>query len=101
MSQTNDTNDEPGGASETAGHVPGIPDVQDIPAGRERAEQAPGDIPAVDGAVRQLEKAAIAADRRTRPAPGHDQGTDEGAEVISLGKDSGAPEDAVRDVSEN
>lgn len=68
----------------------------------------PGGIPAVDGAVRQLEKAALAAEKRTKPAPGHDQGAEreggerEGGEVVSLGKDSGgAPEDAVADVAEN
>lgn len=63
----------------------------------------PGGIPAVDGAVRQLEKAALAADKRAVPAPGHDQGAErEGAEVVSLGKDSGgAPEDAVADAAEH
>ncbi len=62
----------------------------------------PGGIPAVDGAVRQLEKAALAADKRATPAPGHDQGAQRGAEVVSLGKDSGgAPEDAVADAVEH
>ena len=100
MAETNDTH-EPD-AEDSEGHVPGVPDVAEIPNTRERAEQAPGDIPTVDGAVRQLEKAALAADRWTRPAPGHDLGTDEGQEVVSLGKDpGGAPEDAVNDAGEN
>ena len=63
----------------------------------------PGGIPAVDGAVRQLEKAALAEGKRTKPAPGQELGAEcEGAEVVSLGKDSGgAPEDAVADVAEH
>jgi hypothetical protein len=69
----------------------------------EAQKDVPGGIPTVDGAVRQLEKAALAADKRTIPAHGEDLGAQrKGAEVVALGKDTGgAPEDAVTDVAEN
>jgi hypothetical protein len=68
---------------------------------RERTpeEGRSGGVPTSDGAVREMEKADIAARsgaRRLRP----DDEPKEG-EVISLGKDAGgAPEDAVQDSRE-
>ena len=55
-----------------------------------------------DGAVRQLEKAAIIASTADQRLPEVREISDEGpGEVIPLGKDpGGAPEDAVADAAE-
>lgn len=68
------------------------------PAQKEAQGKEP-EIPAGDGAVRELEKEAVAAQRAPNLRP-RDPAQEEPT-VISLGKDpGGAPEDAVKEHNE-
>ena len=64
-------------------------------------DDEPDPIMTSDGAIRQLEKADILANRGANNTPQTDADAQEGMEVISLGKDpSGAPEEDAADTSE-